>query len=678
MKHYGFIVILFFCPIILSYGQHVDTVKQMDEVVIHGYLSRQPLVQVPASVAVLDVKDLRSGSQQSLLPAMNSVPGIRMEERSPGSYRLSIRGSLLRSPFGVRNVKVYFNDLPLTDASGNTYINLIDPVVLQNIEVLKGPDGSLFGANSGGVVLMDSYVKDTTRLEGSVSGGTYGLFRQQIRVNQSSKRVEWSFGEAVQLSQGYREQSATRRLSVLGSGKLNYRRANSVRLTLLFTDLHYETPGALTKEQYNNNPQQARPGIELSPGAVEQQTGVYNKTIFGGITHEAGFSANLKHVLSVFGTLTDFKNPFITNYEERDEKNIGFRTYLEYNLRQSEFDLSFYAGSEGQWGTQRFSNYDNNSGVKGMLFARDTADITSVFYFARTTLTIRDRFTAEISASLNQYSFDFGSIGRRKLSNEWMPRLGMSYRFTRDFAIRGTLSRGYSPPTIEEIRPSIFASNPDLQAEAGWNGEIGTRFTAWNSRLQVDASVFRFNLRDAIVRREASNDAVFFVNAGGTNQTGFECMALGWLVPQQSGGIIRGMSLRMCYTYSHFRFNDYIDYGSRFSGNKLTGVPESSLVTGLTINFPDRLNLFVQAITTSRIPLDDANEHYAAHYELLQARMNWVITSTDKFSFEIFFGADNLLNQKYSLGNDINAFGGRYYNAAPLRNFYGGVNVRLY
>ena len=36
-------------------------------------------------------------------------------------------------------------------------------------------------------------------------------------------------------------------------------------------------------------------------------------------------------------------------------------------------------------------------------------------------------------------------------------------------------------------------------------------------------------------------------------------------------------------------------------------------------------------------------------------------------------GADNLLNQEYSLGNDLNGFGGRYYNAAPTRNFFASV-----
>ena len=132
-------------------AQTPDSVKQLNEVVVQGYMSKQPLTKSSASAVVLDTKELSKNSQQSLLPAVNSVPGIRMEERSPGSYRLSIRGSLLRSPFGIRNVKVYLNDLPFTDASGNTYLNLVDPALIKRIEILKGPDGSLFGANSGGV-----------------------------------------------------------------------------------------------------------------------------------------------------------------------------------------------------------------------------------------------------------------------------------------------------------------------------------------------------------------------------------------------------------------------------------------------------------------------------------------------------------------------------------------------
>src|SRR5690606_17490485 len=96
-------------------------------------------------------------------------------------YRLSLRGSLLRSPFGVRNVKVYLDEFPLTDAGGNTYLNLIDPRNIRNIEILKGPDGSLFGANSGGVVLLNVAPKQNDpALSLNVTGGSYGLFHENI------------------------------------------------------------------------------------------------------------------------------------------------------------------------------------------------------------------------------------------------------------------------------------------------------------------------------------------------------------------------------------------------------------------------------------------------------------------------------------------------------------------
>ena len=131
-----------------------DSIKQLQPVTVRAYLSEQPILSVPASVGVINQQQLHVQPDNSFISVLNSEPGVRAEERSPGSYRLSIRGSVLRSPFGVRDVKIYFDDIPLTDAGGNTYLNAIDFNSIHNIEILKGPDGSLFGANSGGVVLL--------------------------------------------------------------------------------------------------------------------------------------------------------------------------------------------------------------------------------------------------------------------------------------------------------------------------------------------------------------------------------------------------------------------------------------------------------------------------------------------------------------------------------------------
>jgi iron complex outermembrane receptor protein len=150
----------FLPPLAKQIYTFTDTLKAdtiaIPTVQIKGYFVPQILHKTTASIGLISKNTLFAQPSHQMVHAFNTVPGVRMEERSPGSYRLSIRGSLLRSPFGIRNIKVYLDEIPLTDAGGNTYLNLIDPVILSNIEVLKGPDGSVFGANSGGAVLLNT------------------------------------------------------------------------------------------------------------------------------------------------------------------------------------------------------------------------------------------------------------------------------------------------------------------------------------------------------------------------------------------------------------------------------------------------------------------------------------------------------------------------------------------
>jgi iron complex outermembrane receptor protein len=93
------------------------------------------LIRIPAALQV--IKDtLHVDHSFSLASVFNHAPGVRLEERSPGSYRLSIRGSTLRSPFGVRNVKVYLDGFSLSDGGGNTYLQLLSLTDLQS-ELLR-------------------------------------------------------------------------------------------------------------------------------------------------------------------------------------------------------------------------------------------------------------------------------------------------------------------------------------------------------------------------------------------------------------------------------------------------------------------------------------------------------------------------------------------------------------
>lgn len=671
----------------LGYAQtKVDSVQKMEEVTVRAYLSEQAILQVPSSVSLISAKQLGNQPGISMLPALNSAPGVRMEERSPGSYRLSIRGSALRSPFGVRNVKIYLDEFPLTDAGGNTYLNLIDVNSVHNMEVLKGPDGSLFGANSGGVLLLNPTDKknEGSWAQAGISGGSFGLFQEQIAFQKKFKNQYLNFNQSYQKSDGYREHSAMNRNFSQLMYRLNYAKSNQLKILAFYSDLEYKTPGGLTLAQYNANPKAARPSTQTVAGPVAQQARIENQTLYAGIVNESTISRNLRHVLAVFGSSTDYLNPFITNYEIRKENTGGIRTYFELKgNEEGAINWKWNAGLELQSTSADIANYTNNKGVKGTLQAQDDIISNQFFYFTRFSVNFNEKLSAEAAASLNynnyKFSKDFyvGTTFTRKFNPELMPRLALSYKLSDNLALRSSISRGYSPPTIAEVRASDNKINPNIESETGWNYEAGFRLRNRNDRLWLDASIFQYKLVNAIVRRVNANDTEFYLNAGGTKQSGIETQASYWLIEPGSKGLINGLQIQNSYTLSRYFFDDYINGTANYSGNRLTGTPRSVIINGLDIQLQKNFYVFAQHNFTSKIALNDANSVYAKAFHLVHFKAGWKTGQIGKTRLDVFAGIDNLLNETYSLGNDLNAFGGRFFNAAASRNFFAGMKVRL-
>ncbi|MFS2186961.1 TonB-dependent receptor [Mucilaginibacter sp. Mucisp84] len=658
---------------------------ELKPVIIKGYLSDQPVISVPASVSVLNAAQLRIQPDNSFVNALNTVPGVRTEERSPGSYRLSIRGSLLRSPFGVRDVKIYFDDIPLTDAGGNSYLNAIDIASIQKVEILKGPDGSLFGANSGGVVILSplNRYNDSTYISAGVNGGSYGLFHEKAAVQLKTANYLLNINQSFQTYHGYRQNSDTHRNYLQLADSWNYSGKNTLKALGIYSDLVYQTPGGLNLAQYIANPRLARQPTATLPGAIQQRIGITTKMYLGGLTNEYHFNDHIRNVLAVFGNHVDFANPFITNYEQRSENTYGFRTYFELTGdKKPNLDWKVDLGFEWQQTNSHIANYGNKKGVKDTTQTVDDIHTNQHFVFARYAADVYKRLHIEAAVSLNDYGYDFKNLyplnqnnfTNRNFSVQLMPRLALSYQFINALAWRASISRGYSSPTTAEVRPTDNIVNTSLQAQYGWNYETGFRLRNRDETFMLDASVYYYRLNNAVVRRLNANETEHYINAGGTNQLGTEASLYYWIIRPGKYGFIRGLQFNESFTYSHFRFRDYMVTNANYSGNRLTGVPKNVFVSSLQIRFPESIALFVQHTFTSKIPLNDASTVYAPKYNLLQSRVSYQPTISRKIRFEIFAAADNLLNQKYSLGNDLNAVGNRYYNAAPLRNYSVGMN----
>lgn len=681
-KTFIFFILNVLCVELVS--AQTDTAKNLHEVTIKAYLSQQPLLTVPAAVGTISAQQLQMQSSFSLVPAMNTIPGVRMEERSPGSYRLSIRGSLLRSPFGIRNVKIYMDEFSLTDAGGNTYLNLLDLNAIQNITVLRGPDGSLYGANSGGVVLIDPFGAHQQQSTASVGfgAGSYNSYRENIVLKEASKNNQLNISQSWQHSDGYRQNSALNRKFIQAADNFTYSASGQLKALLLYSDLGYQTPGGLTFAQFLQNPEAARPATATIPGAVGQHAAVYNKTVFGGVSNEAFYLPNLKQVIAVYGMHTNFDNPAIANEEVRLENSIGLRTYFELSGNPKDnFGWKFNLGAELQQTRSNINNYDNNKGTRGNLQAASNILSKQSFYFSRFAATILKKIHAEAALSLNNYRYNFTDIGSAAGDNRFkpvlMPRLALSYLVTNSFAWRATVSRGYSTPSTAEVRPTSNIINNSLQAEKGWNYEMGFRRQNQNARFNIDASVFYYRLNNAIVRRLNDNGTEYYLNAGGTNQLGLEARTSYQFIQSNSINFFRSLELSNSLALSKFRFRNYFNATNNYSGNKLTGVPNVVSVSQLNILFPAQIYFFAQHNYTSKLPLNDGNTAFANAYHLIQVKAGWNKSLSQKTRLNIYTGLDNLLNQHYSLGNDLNAAGNRFYNAAPLRNWFAGINFQF-
>ena len=337
------IICLFFYFVTFS-QQNSDTTKNLSEVVVKGYEQNKQLKQTSAAINFIGQPQLERYNNTNILPALNSTPGVRMEERSPASYRMNIRGSSLRSPFGVRNVKVYFDDIPFTDAGGNTYLNQLSYYNFNSIEVIKGPGGSLYGAGTGGVILIRSQPTVWQKgFDANVVGGSYGLFgiNAQARVGNDNFQNVLSYSH--QNSAGYRHHTTMRRDLVNWQMKIAKGKKEELKFSVVYGDLYYQTPGALTKAEYLANPRAARPKAGAFQSADSIKAAIFQKTILGGITNKYKFSDRFDNTTTVYGDYTDLTNPTFRNYEKRTEPQWGARTFFKWNHQCG--SKSFYCKS---------------------------------------------------------------------------------------------------------------------------------------------------------------------------------------------------------------------------------------------------------------------------------------------------------------------------------------------
>ena len=120
-------------------------------------------------------------------------------------------------------------------------------------------------------------------------------------------------------------------------------------------------------------------------------------------------------------------------------------------------------------------------------------------------------------------------------------------------------------------------------------------------------------------------------------------------------------------TLNHFRYGSFIKGTDDFSGKNVPSVPCS--VFSLLADVQTEAGFYLNAsyYAASSIYMNDANSAKAEPYHLLGCKLGWNKKPKGPWRLNIYAGIDNLLDETYSLGNDINAAANRFYNAAPAQ-----------
>jgi outer membrane receptor protein involved in Fe transport len=139
---------------------------QLEEVVVTAEMRQQRLMDVPASITAITGDEIARMGAVTIEDLQYEVPGMSIAEFSPGQQRIEING--ISDYEGLPTVGVYLDEMPLNMnfAGSGMDVRLLD---MQRVEVLRGPQGTLYGQGSlGGTIRYISNAPDLNAFGGEV------------------------------------------------------------------------------------------------------------------------------------------------------------------------------------------------------------------------------------------------------------------------------------------------------------------------------------------------------------------------------------------------------------------------------------------------------------------------------------------------------------------------------
>ncbi|WP_040497505.1 TonB-dependent receptor [Fulvivirga imtechensis] len=658
------------------------------EVIVRASHIKERYLDAPATINLISRKQLERNDEMIVTPALNRIPGIYMHSGSLNTNRITIRGVGARTPYDTDKIKAYFDDIPLTSGEGTTALEDIDLSAIQRIEVIKGPGSSVYGAGLGGVINLHSRTATTGEnvAHAKSTAGSYGLRRNvlQYLAGKGNKQLAVSYANVH--SDGFRENNAYDRQSVVITGHFFPNDRSKFSLLGLYTNLKAYIPSSINYETYKSSPEKAAFTWKQARGYE-----AYDKAS-AGFSYEYDLARNIKHISSTFVSFRYADEPRPFDILKENTIGIGFRSRLvaekEFFNIYSSFSLGMeYFNDWHQWATYQnlYEQFPGQGSIAGGILSDNEEARQYYNLFAQANLQFTPKLAAQFGLNFNNTSYTLTDLypadsidqsGNYTFDHTWSPRMALSYKITQNNVLFASVSHGFSPPSLAETLTPEGRINPDIQPEAGWSYEVGSKSSWLNGRLHTEVSIYRMEIEDLLVAERVGPDTYVGVNAGRTIHNGLEAM----VNFEIADGVRWSVKPYLAATFMDYKFDVFVHEDQDYSGNELTGVPQQTLNFGLDMSLAKGFYLYFDYSYVGKIPLNDQNSAFSESYNILHGKAGYQTAIGQHFNVDVSFGVNNITDENYAAMVLVNAvgFGGsapRYYYPGLPRNYYGSVLV---
>ena len=663
-------------------------VVSLDKMSVTATKVATPTKEVTESISVVDEKTIEDKNMLNVQDALQNVSGvIAASSTNSPSPKLIIRGAGLKASYGVREIMIMKDGVPMTDPDSFTRFDFIDMQDVSSIEVQKGP-GSINAVNStGGVIQLitksvfkedknsvkvgigdDGQKNLNTKLRGKLSENDFASFTFSKRELENSWRDNNEF-DTTQASLKY--------------GHI-FKDNSTIENEISYTESNLNLPASMTKTEFDTFKQtgeQHNTSNTWQNSARDSKIASFNSKYekeAGSITYKPRvYFTHWEHFHPVTGLINDAtdNNFFGTDLEfdwthkllSKDASLVGGVTL---KLDKSDDAKKYEYKDVLKNGTGRILKTLSNE--KGAIAS--TEDNSTFLYgtYLMESFKATDKWKFDVSTRVDKLNFDIngnelraynysaGRYGTGKgiysLDNSFTlfsAKLGTSYALTDTTNIYASVASANQAPTTSEL-----GNNNELDKSQSINYEIGLKTRT--DKSDTDLAIFENRVKDEIIKTEQIGYQSVYDNAGETKKQGLELST--------SYDLTSTVKIGGAYTYSKFKFDTFNEsVGTTLisrDGNYLPFIPENQYSIFAAYNIANGFKTRVTARTYGSYYMDNANTQKYEGYDLVTDYM----IGYEMKAHNIQLNMNNVFDKYYAMEASRDTSGNESYKAASPRS----------